>query len=556
MKVLDVNEFQQGLGRNVNRLTRLESEMKQIASAVQGLTQLEESLKGQGGEALRAYYENCHLPFLTFFSTFKNSFTNVLQEMKSALSSLEPDSSGFIRQAALEGEIEQGLNRVKQVTEELTDETNNIMDQVSDIVNLPKLNDSEVQLSVQDAKRHRDQTVEKLIEFDASQTGALTTIQTDLMLMKTWIANIESMMTEGVTDVNFPAEQWQSFASQHPLTIALANRTQSLDQVINMNPLFNPGGIGEANPYTLPGLYQNGQQPLSTFGMSGAMAATNFVSFMKQKEKEIAKELSDTASTVKEEGNGFLNFLGDVGSGTVKVGKGLLDFLILDDVNTLANKDASLLDKGIAAASFIPVGKALKIPKAIDKIVDSNVDEVVKKSDVDEVVGKGNKKTSQPRTAEQIISDRTKGLDLNPYPIQQKQLSAKKMKELRVKIENRTITKAEYEQYIWNKKFAKHRAAGVNDFWYQERQRILSNETPTREWNKEQLNDILNGKKPKVDGETVQGHHSYSASQYPHLANKGEIIYPATPNEHFKGWHGGNWKNSLPGKPINSIDDF
>ena len=72
-----------------------------------------------------------------------------------------------------------------------------------------------------------------------------------------------------------------------------------------------------------------------------------------------------------------------------KVGKGLLDFLLLDDLNTLADKDASGLDKGIALASFIPIGKALKIPKAIDKIVDSNVDEVVKKSNVDEVVGKG-----------------------------------------------------------------------------------------------------------------------------------------------------------------------
>lgn len=54
----------------------------------------------------------------------------------------------------------------------------------------------------------------------------------------------------------------------------------------------------------------------------------------------------------------------------------------------------------------------------------------------------------------------------------------------------------------------------------------------------------------------MQGHHSYSASQYPHLANKGEIIYPATPNEHFNGWHGGNWKNSLPGERIKPIDDF
>ena len=412
MKVLDVNAFQQGLERNVNRLTRLESEMKQIESAVQGLTQLEESLKGQGGEALRAYYESCHLPFLTFFNTFKNSFTSVLQEMKTALSSLEPDSSGFIRQAALEGEIEQGLNRAKQVTEELTDEANNIMDQVSDIVSLPKLDDSEVHLGVHEAKRHRDETVEKLIEFDVSQTDALTTIQTDLMHMKTWITNIETMMTEGVTDVNFPAEQWQSFASQNPLMIALAYRTQSLDQVINMNPLLAPGMIEGANPYTLSGLYHNGQQPLVTFGLSGAMVSTNFVSFMKQQEKEIAKELSCPAPTVnevKEEGNGFIGFLGDVGSGATKVGKGLLDFLILDDVNTLADKNASGLDKGIALASFIPIGKVLKIPKAIDKIVDSNVDEVVKKSDVDEVVGKGTGKgtglKSRKLSSEQIELD-------------------------------------------------------------------------------------------------------------------------------------------------------
>ena len=49
------------------------------------------------------------------------------------------------------------------MTQELTDETNNIMDQVSDIVNLPNLNDSEVQRGVHDAIRHRDQTVEKII---------------------------------------------------------------------------------------------------------------------------------------------------------------------------------------------------------------------------------------------------------------------------------------------------------------------------------------------------------------------------------------------------------
>ncbi|WP_052126117.1 ribonuclease YeeF family protein [Ureibacillus massiliensis] len=400
MKVLDVNTFQEGLERNLNRLTRLESEMKQIEITIQGLTNLEESLKGQGGEALRGYYENCHLPFLEFFNTFKASFSTVLQEMASALSTLEPDLSGFIRQEALEGEVEQGLNHAKQVTEELTNETNQIMNQVCDIVSLPNLDDSEVQAEVLKAKSHRDQTVEHLNTFDLTQTMALATIQNDLLLMQTWITNIESMLTEDVTDVNFPAEQWKAFASQNPLMIQLAARTQSMDSLIAMNSLLALGMVGGTNPYSLSSLQLNGQQPLFNFGIQGATVSTNFVSFMKKREEEVAKDLSCPAPTdvdeVKEEENKLLAFLGDVGNGAVELGKGALnvgkevaDFLILDDINTIMDADASGVDKGIAIASIIPVGKVLKGAKLVDNIIDSNVDDVVKKSNVDEVVGKG-----------------------------------------------------------------------------------------------------------------------------------------------------------------------
>lgn len=37
----------------------------------------------------------------------------------------------------------------------------------------------------------------------------------------------------------------------------------------------------------------------------------------------------------------------------------------------------------------------------------------------------------------------------------------------------------------------------------------------------------------------MQGHHSYSASKFPHLSDKGEVIYPATTSEHLHRWHGG-----------------
>ncbi|MDF2791098.1 MAG: hypothetical protein K0S80_4200, partial [Neobacillus sp.] len=51
----------------------------------------------------------------------------------------------------------------------------------------------------------------------------------------------------------------------------------------------------------------------------------------------------------------------------------------------------------------------------------------------------------------------------------------------------------------------------------------------------------------------IHSHQIYPPEK--HFTHR-DIIYPVTPNEHFNGWHGGNWKNSLPGKPINPIEDF
>jgi len=160
------------------------------------------------------------------------------------------------------------------------------------------------------------------------------------------------------------------------------------------------------------------------------------------------------------------------------------------------------------------------------------------------------------RTPSEIMVQRTKGLNLREHPPPHKQISNKKMKQLENKIDNRTITKVEYEQYTWNKKFAKKRRAGVTKFWDMEASRILKEDPATRNWDTYQVKDILAGKTPKYDGKPIYGHHAYSASKYPHLAHKGEVIYPATHNEHFHGWHGSDWKKSLPGKPIKEINDF
>lgn len=150
-----------------------------------------------------------------------------------------------------------------------------------------------------------------------------------------------------------------------------------------------------------------------------------------------------------------------------------------------------------------------------------------------------------------VIKKRTIGFDLNEHPRKVKTLSKKQKKEIKEKIKNRTASMKEYKQLKSDERFAKRRKDGVKAFWKQEKQRIKNREKTTREWNDEQKKDILNNKTPKFGKRPLSGHHTFSVSKYPHLANKGEVIFPTTFDEHLYGWHGGNFKNSSPGKPIN-----
>ena len=74
MKILDVQPFHEGLQRNIVMLQRLSDEMEAIRYATEGLVAMDDSLKGEGGNAIRSFYEECHLPFLEFYSMFQSRF--------------------------------------------------------------------------------------------------------------------------------------------------------------------------------------------------------------------------------------------------------------------------------------------------------------------------------------------------------------------------------------------------------------------------------------------------------------------------------------------------
>ncbi|EMR06545.1 transposase protein [Bhargavaea cecembensis DSE10] len=243
MKVLDVTPFEERLERNKDTLNRLESEMTLIMDSVRELVQLNEALKGQGGDTIRRFYQECHLPFLEYFLLFKENFYSTLAGIESATDALEPAPNGYIDEGFIESEVENGLNQIARISSNLTDETNAIMDQVADIVSLPHLDDSQVQEGVLDARREKNQTVSDLNEFDATQTNRLMPVSDQLQAMEQWIAQIESLFQSGLTGVDFPAEQWAAVAARSPLQLGLAHQSAKMDSVRGLNSMENPQNV-------------------------------------------------------------------------------------------------------------------------------------------------------------------------------------------------------------------------------------------------------------------------------------------------------------------------
>ncbi|WP_256860398.1 T7SS effector LXG polymorphic toxin [Bacillus sonorensis] len=195
MKTLDVQALHNAIDQTLEQLKQQSDEFAKVKKAVDGITSLDDALKGKGGDAIRAFYEECHTPFLQFYDTFIEEYSSALKKMKNALNSLEPNHNGFISQSFLEHELEHGLNAADRTTKHLVSKTNATIAKVSHIVDLPDLNDSDFHEQNQKALKEISTTLEKLHAFDREQTNALKTAENDLETMQKYIARLEKMYT-------------------------------------------------------------------------------------------------------------------------------------------------------------------------------------------------------------------------------------------------------------------------------------------------------------------------------------------------------------------------
>ncbi|MCM3359397.1 LXG domain-containing protein [Psychrobacillus sp. MER TA 171] len=429
MKVLDVDVLQVGLKNNVSMLERLQKETESIHLSIKGLVGMNEILKGHGGNSIRAFYEECHLPFLEFFQLFSKEYKSVLETAESALLSLEPNTEGHMVESYMDGEVEEGLQNISTLTKNLVEATNGIMDQVADIVSLPHLDDSDVQDGIILSRNKKNDTLDKLYEFDYTQHNTLLPIENGIKIMERRVAEIEALMKSGLTDKHFQVNVWNLLTVNSELTDAI--ETQKYPQLSCVLKNEHEHLIGteiSAETFDLMNVKLERTVERELFGDFSLLNYHEYENGLVIKEYrlkgedtihyeivgEVKEEILSPEEMNKlgpEELNAYFNSLTREEIELMfdkqieaqeeenrKINQAILDFLILDDVNTLFGPDSSVADRGLAAAGFIPFGKVTKLGKLgklfghADDVPANKIDDVLEARGIKVVDGRvGNK---------------------------------------------------------------------------------------------------------------------------------------------------------------------
>ncbi len=430
----------QGASEIKQGLDTLNAQIKQIQHAVDNLVNLNDSFKGQGAQAIRSFYQECHAPLLLFMEGFMLDYQETLKLIQDSLQSMEPDGNAIIRQDFIQNDVDEGIRHAENVTMGLTDETNTTIQSVNDIVALPTIQDEEFLQQANQSRKNAYDTLEKLHTFDAASTAKLGNVENDIQLMNTYISEISRMFRSGDLSIgDYSVRRLRGYQFHQELIDAV--KSKAWNNTLSLEVLLGTAGMHILSQFVssdvlihyLQEKYEMRTMDYTVRSLKAISAASGdsithqeFATIRGQVVNSVevtdyknewqgkyftlldgrkAREFTDADGTVsyefvseipedrfQPEEKSFLektwDGVKDVGSTVASGAKEVADFMLLDDVNTLTSSDASLVDKGIAAASIIPVGKVLKLRK-VDDILKVDADGVKAKK-VDKVEGTGN----------------------------------------------------------------------------------------------------------------------------------------------------------------------
>ncbi|MFS0654729.1 T7SS effector LXG polymorphic toxin [Bacillus sp. 179-C3.3 HS] len=237
MKTLDVHALNQAIDQTLTQLKQQSQDFKSLEKQINQIISLDGALKGKAGEAIKAFYTECHIPFLKFFQDTIEEYSAALKKTKEELHAFESNEKGFISQAFMAEELYPDLTSAKQGVSDIVSDVDEAIDRVRHIINLPKIDESAFRESYQKAWTNMSKTIESLYTFDREQASALNETKSSIETMKEYMDVLGSMFTGPKIEIT--SYQKGSILEDDTEDKKISSNLNELDKKVN-NPDENP----------------------------------------------------------------------------------------------------------------------------------------------------------------------------------------------------------------------------------------------------------------------------------------------------------------------------
>ncbi|MCY7790982.1 LXG domain-containing protein [Bacillus haynesii] len=172
MKVLDVSEVIDAIDQLIKEKKQEEKEINAIRESVQKIAELDDALKGEGGNAIKEHFSVLHLPVLLYFQHFIDQYIQNLKDIKAKIRTYE-STEGFVKEEFLTHDVKKGLTELKRQTNDTVDSINDEIDKISYLIGGGSISLASFNEHISEAKKHVNNTVSDLKELDRDTNSIL-----------------------------------------------------------------------------------------------------------------------------------------------------------------------------------------------------------------------------------------------------------------------------------------------------------------------------------------------------------------------------------------------
>ncbi|MDQ0208933.1 LXG domain-containing protein [Alkalicoccobacillus murimartini] len=201
MKVYESESFHKQLDSMRSDMESQKEQIDDLKSSMQTLVKSGADFTGRAGEAVKSFFSEGHIPLITRWQVLLDQYITTIDKIKEEASSFDSDPQAVIKEEFIDGDLTSSLDSLSDTVTSHAEGFNNTIAEVSDLVSIPQLDESQVQEGLVNLKMDANETMTSLHEFDQQQVSKLEVIKDEISQLMNYVTDLSTAITEGAIDI-------------------------------------------------------------------------------------------------------------------------------------------------------------------------------------------------------------------------------------------------------------------------------------------------------------------------------------------------------------------